>query len=156
MKIDLAKVFEAQKNRRDLQDKAKRLAEEQAEKVAKNQKCKDKDEIENLEELAFKSVTSIVQKDIGSRLVSIREQNGLTQKDIVDELGDFWRLDKSTICKWENGTNGVSFVYLLWLSQRFDVDLHWLLTGQKRSPTDALAAELRERLEEAYKISQKL
>jgi len=156
MKIDIKKIFEAQKNRKDFQDKAKKLAKEQAEKVANNQKCRDKDETEYLNELAYKSVTSIIQNDIGSRLVSVREQNKLTQQDIADELGDFWEIDKSTICKWENGTNGVSFVYLLWLSQQFDVDLHWLLTGQRRSPKETIAAEIREKLEEVCKISQKL
>lgn len=100
-------------------------------------------------------VTATFQRGIGQRLREIREQNDYTLDDIVIELSDFWEVDKSTINRWENAKREISVVYIVWFAQRFDVDLHWLMTGEKKS-SSTISTELRKKLEEVLEISKKL
>lgn len=112
-----------------------------------------KEEFLNKETADF--VARTIQRDIGQRLQKIREKNVLTLENITEELEPFWKLDKSAISRWENGKRAVSFTYLIWFAQRFDVDLHWLLTGEKSEPVSKILEEARKKNEELARILQK-
>lgn len=152
----IEKIFEAQRNKREIQEAAKKRTEEQQTKMQAGEKCQERDYSQNLNSATVEAVTTIIQKDIGTRLIIVREENQLTQEDVIAELLDFWELDVTTLSRWETGKRKVSFVYLLWLAQRFDVDLQWLLTGEKRISSNNLSVELRQKLTEASEIAKKL
>ncbi|CDF98040.1 Putative Bacteriophage CI-repressor protein [Avibacterium paragallinarum JF4211] len=47
------------------------------------------------------------------------------------ELAEILNIKKSTISNWKRGT-AISIAYFSFLSQKYDADLNWLLTGQKK------------------------
>lgn len=157
----------------------KRMAEEKAaeekektqeeDKLAKamagvkvNQKKKrsthePKDEIEILDDLAYEVVRDYVRQDIGERLKDFREKElGLSQKKLAEAYGECQNITDTCLSKWESGKNGVDLLFLIWLSEKFHVNLHWLITGEKDTPRDKVVEELIETLESALEISKKL
>lgn len=151
----IEKIFEAQKNKRVIREGAKERTEKQRSKVQSGKRCKEQDYTQNLNSATVEAVTAIVQKDIGTRLVKVREEKKLTQEDIIMELSDFWELDVTTLSRWETGKRKVSLVYLLWLAQQFGVDLHWLLTGEQLTPKNDLIKEAEKKIEGALKLLKK-
>lgn len=152
---NIERIFEAQKNKREIQEVAKKRTSEQQSKVQTGKKCQERDYTQNLTDTIVSAVTAIVQKDIGIRLVKVREENQLTQTDVIAELSDFWELDVTTLSRWETGKRKVSLVYLLWLAQRYDVDLHWLLTGEHHTPKNDMIKEAEKKIEDVLNLLKK-
>lgn len=152
----IEKIFEAQKNKREIQEAAKKRTEKQQDKVQSGGKCQEQDYTQNLYSATVEAVTAIVQKDIGTRLVKVREEKQLTQENMITELSDFWELDVTTLSRWETGKRKVNFVYLLWLAQRFDVDLHWLLTGEHPASKSEIVMEANRKAKELQELLKKI
>lgn len=47
------------------------------------------------------------------------------------ELAEILNIKKSTISNWKRGT-AISIAYFSFLSQKYDADLNWLLTGMEK------------------------
>lgn len=152
---NIEKIFEAQKNKRKIQETAQERTEKQQSMIRAGKKCREQDYSQNLTDATVEAVTTIVQKDIGTRLVKVREENRLTQEDVIAELSDFWAIDVTTLSRWETGNRKVGYIYLLWLAQQFDVDLHWLLTGEQRIPKNDMIREAEKKIEDALKLIKK-
>jgi len=63
---------------------------------------------------------------IGERIRLIRKKLGLTQKEFGERIGVIDRL----VSKWEKGLNEPTSKSLKAIAQEFNVNLHWLLTGE--------------------------
>lgn len=149
---NIEKIFEAQKNKREIQETAKERTEKQQSRIQEGKKCREQDYTQNLTDATVEAVTTIVQKDIGTRLVKVREENQLTQEDMIAELSDFWELDVTTLSRWETGHRKVSYIYLIWLAQQYKVDLHWLITGEHRTPKNDVMKEVEKKIGDALKL----
>lgn len=69
---------------------------------------------------------------VAERLVSVREANGYTRKQLADELGKPY----PTITKYENGQREPGHEYLVLISQKFGVTVDYLLGIEtKKAPT---------------------
>lgn len=65
-------------------------------------------------------------KDIGARLKSARKALNYTQK----EMGRMCGVPSSTISEMESGVKKPHPAYLYLLSNEFNVNIHWILTGK--------------------------
>lgn len=148
-------MFQQYKEDKNLQVEARRRADEQAKKIKVEKGVHDKDSSEILDDLVIDKVASKVQLGIGYRLAQLREAEGLTQKDIVEELSEFWPVDVTTISRWENGERCVKLPYLVWCSARFKVSLDWLIKGKEFAPIETVKLvkllALLKRMVELYK-----
>ena len=69
---------------------------------------------------------------VAERLVSVREANGYTRKQLAEELG----MPYPTITKYENGQREPGHEYLKTISRKFGVTVDYLLGLEtKKSPT---------------------
>lgn len=59
----------------------------------------------------------------GDRIIELREQNNMTQKDLAEKLG----FDRTAIYYWERKGKEPSFTTLRKLSKLFDVSIDYLL-----------------------------
>ena len=62
-----------------------------------------------------------------SRLKIIRETLGLTQREWASKLNINGVV---SVSRWENGTRQPNYVILSILANTYNINLHWLLTGQ--------------------------
>lgn len=128
-------------------------------------KCKTQEEKENTQKKFAKKydriddeirrcVVSDIQREIGQRLREVREKYGLSLKMMTAQfnLGGFDIVD-SSLSRWENGERAVNIMYLVWLAEKYSVNLHWLLTGEEKDET---VQELQKMLARAAELSQKL
>lgn len=60
---------------------------------------------------------------VAERLVSVREANGYTRKQLAEELGKPY----ATITKYENGQREPGHAYLVLIAQKFGVSVDYLL-----------------------------
>jgi len=69
--------------------------------------------------------------EIGTRLKELRERFGLTQRDLARHFAGTGslRAAQTRIANWETGRYVPSVLYLLQLSDIFQVSLEWLITG---------------------------
>lgn len=73
--------------------------------------------------------------DLGTRIQTLRKQQGLSQEELADRLG----LSRQAIGKWETGGSMPSIDNLLELSEILDTTVDYLLTGRAPAfPEDAL------------------
>ena len=73
------------------------------------------------------------------KIVEIRQKNKLTQA----EFGEVLKIAQFTISRIERGQQEVDLKMLIGLSEHFDVNLQWLITGEDQNiPNDARNAEL--------------
>ncbi len=92
---------------------------------------------------------------LGDRLREIREQAGLSQAAVANEL----RVKPATISRYEHGTNEPDAKTLIWYAQRFKVSVDWILGLDNNPIKKDLTPEQREVLEkaaseaEAFKIT---
>lgn len=88
----------------------------------------------------------------------VRKEKGLGQPEIMDRynMKSEFNLDKSCLSRWESGTRAIDLIFLLWFADEFDVDLHWLLTGERRMSENEIVEELQKAIKTAYELSQKL
>ncbi len=70
------------------------------------------------------------------RLKELREEKGITQKNLADSLG----LKRTRITSYETGANHPEYAVLLQLADYFHVSLDYL-TGRTDSPEATLAEE---------------
>jgi len=77
----------------------------------------------------------------GERLSNLRKKKGLSQFDLASQLG----FSANTIVsRWEKNDAHPSFKHLLKLKEIFDVDLHWLITGEIIDPQKRIKARFKE------------
>lgn len=68
--------------------------------------------------------------DIGNRLLEHREKLGLTQKEVAALL----KMSETNYGEIERGNKKLTVERLVQLSEVLDVDLTWLLTGERITP----------------------
>ena len=67
-------------------------------------------------------------EDIGARLTAIRQARGLSREEVSRRLGKGYALP--TVQAHENGRNALRAQNLLQYMALYDIDGHWLLTGE--------------------------
>lgn len=81
------------------------------------------------------------KKQIGFRILGLRRESGLMQKELAQKLG----LDRSTLSKIENGENAPTARVLIKLRQLFSISVDWVLTGSgPREHVDTYNKEVNE------------
>ena len=60
---------------------------------------------------------------IANKIIILRENKGLSQKDLADKLG----ITRSSVNAWEQGISGPSTQYILELANLFEVSTDYLL-----------------------------
>lgn len=152
------KFKEAKKlKKRKAEEKAKAEKDAKSSQNEKRSTYEPKNEIEILDDLAYEVVRDYVRQDIGERLKDVREKElGLTQEKLVKAYRECQNITCTCLSKWGKGKNGVDLLFLIWLSEEYHVNLHWLITGEKVTPRDEVAEKLIETLESALEISKKL
>ncbi|MEO2082918.1 MAG: helix-turn-helix transcriptional regulator [Desulfurobacteriaceae bacterium] len=63
---------------------------------------------------------------IGRRIKELRKKLGLTQREFARRVG----VIESLVRKWERGENDPTSKSLQAIAKEFNVNLHWLLTGE--------------------------
>lgn len=146
--------------RKERKTKSEKAESEKAESKKKNKKrtYEANTEAEIKDKLTYKKVVTEIQQTIGGRLQRVRIRNKLGQPEIMDRYNtkSGFNLDKSCLSRWESGTRAIDLIFLLWCADEFDVDLHWLLTGEKRMSENETVEELQKAIKTVYELSQKL
>ena len=70
------------------------------------------------------------QNKMGKFIRELREEKGLTQKDIGDKL----HITDNSVSKWERGINAPDIYYLGPLSEMLGVTVKELLNGERKTP----------------------
>jgi len=83
-----------------------------------------------------------MSKEVGGRVLAVRTSAGLNQRDFAAQLGT----SSGGISQIESGKTMPGGDFLLRLHENFDVDVTWLLTGQRNPslpppPAPALSAD---------------
>ena len=78
---------------------------------------------------------------IGARIKELREANGWTQEDLVEELKEVDWVERSTLAKWETGRQDFKTKHIIALAGVFGVTSDYLLglTDVMTSDTDVKA-----------------
>ena len=80
--------------------------------------------------IQYKNIINKVDKEIvGQRLKNFRKENKITQ----EKLAKFLNTNKSVICRYENGTNLISFSFLYMICEKYKISADDLL-GRTDSP----------------------
>lgn len=110
------------------------------------------------DKLVHRNVVTSIQQTIGSRLQKVRKRNELGQQKIIDQYNEEsgFNIDISCLSRWETGARAVDLIFLLWFADKFNVDLNWLLTGEKQVPENAAVKELKNEIKKVYELSQKM
>lgn len=172
--LDFQKVFSNERNRQEkaITQTVMKEIEESARKAleaGRTEKEKDipisREEFEKRVEMAkdayinsntLQALDGVVKKSIGQRMMKIREEKRKSQDDVIADFAFVPDMSKSVLSRWENGVRGINFFFLLWFIAEYDVDLQYLLTGEKREPSNSVVPELQKKLEEALELSRKL
>ena len=67
------------------------------------------------------------QKKIGSFMKELRKGKKLTQEQIAEQF----EVSNRTVSRWENGYNMPDLAILMEMADFYDVDLRFLLTGDR-------------------------
>lgn len=67
------------------------------------------------------------QEKVGKFIKDLRKKNGLTQKELADSLGVTYQ----AVSKWENGKSIPDIGMLKLISEKFNINIDDLLSGQK-------------------------
>ena len=102
------------------------------EKNMKGERGEKLDPRQKAEKTVAKNIEYRYQADIGNRLKECREQRGLTQDKMVEDFYPLAPMTKSGYSRIETGENQISLALLVMIAERWDIDLHWLLTGESR------------------------
>lgn len=103
-----------------------------------------------------------LREQVGERITVLREAQGLSQRDLSDELAKLGLVvRRETITQWENGTRDLKTEYLAKLSEFFGVSADWLLgltDAPERTPAAVdelgLSADAVDRLQMLHNVSQ--
>lgn len=81
-----------------------------------------------------------LREDIGLKISQLREERGLSQKELSEELSKIGLpIRRETVTQWENGTRDLKTEYLAKLSEYFCISPAWLL-GLSNDPQVAPTA----------------
>jgi len=72
-------------------------------------------------------IDSILKKEISKRLREIQHNQKLTRKKIADDLDE----REATLTAWLNGQSVPQTRFLLNFSNKYNVDMNWLLLGKE-------------------------
>lgn len=87
------------------------------------------------------------------RLKELRKKAGYTQADLAELLG----VTKLTVSKWENGVSSIKADHLKTLSEKFDVDVPYILGySSVKNETDTKVSVLDETLKKLHAINDGL
>ena len=91
-----------------------------------------------------------IKKEIGKRVVGLRQENGLNQAEMAGICG----FGRSNLARIENGEVLITTKTLLRLKSKFNISVDWLLTGKGFKYSIDMGAydeEIKELLEEMGK-----
>ena len=72
----------------------------------------------------YKNINKNIDKNLsGNRLKEFRKVNKITQ----EKLAKFLNTNKSVICRYENGTNLISFPFLCMICEKYQISADYLL-----------------------------
>lgn len=75
-----------------------------------------------------------LNRDIGNRVTSLREERNLTQHGIITKLKlEGIEISKNTYSKYENGLTAIPVSVLVHLGKIFKVSLDYLITGKEET-----------------------
>lgn len=131
------------------------MFEEQRAKIEGRDKSAER-KPEETDNKMYRDFLNNINRNIGKRIVEIREKHGLTPKDIIKEFGVCKGISPGCLSRWESGQRTADHIFLIWFSNRFSVDLHWLITGEIQAVKNPLVQELTENLEKAVELCRKL
>lgn len=89
-----------------------------------------------------------LRRELGQRIVHLRERRGLSQTGLARRLG----VDRSRLGKWENGSHTPPLGYLDRLAEALDVSHVELLTGRSPDPPAALPVQAEETIRGVIRI----
>lgn len=140
--MDIEKKFEAA--RKSLEERLKRESKTKS--------------IEEIDTDALNIVRENMLRDIGNRLLSIRKKYNLDEKEMLKRYYECSgkHYSASAWSRWENGERQIDLLVMLWLVEEFDVDLHVLLTGERRTPRNQLVQQVIDLLESALRLLENL
>ena len=75
-------------------------------------------------------------QSIGNRIRELRENQGWTQEDLVEELKTYERVERSTLAKWETGRQDFKTKHIIALAEIFGVTSDYLLGLSSTPSTD--------------------
>lgn len=75
----------------------------------------------------------------GKKLNELRKAKGLTQQELVDVVNAKYgtAINRTTISKWENGTQEASMSFVLIFADFFGVSLDYINGEEKKVPAEA-------------------
>lgn len=138
--------------------KSGRLEEEKDVPISKEELEKEIKKVKeaHIDGMTLQALDKVVKKSIGQRIAKIREGKGHSQEDVIMKFAFVPDMDKSVLSRWENGERGINFFFLLWFAKEYNVDLQYLLTGEKKEPSSRVVPELQKKLEEILELFQKM
>ncbi len=77
-------------------------------------------------------------KEVGKRIAEIREKERFLQ----GEFAEIMEVSKATLSYYERGIRKPDIEFLYLLSDKFNVDLHWLVTGEAQPVPKPKASDL--------------
>lgn len=114
-------------------EKIKKEISKLAETYKEERKDEDKkDPRQKAEAKVTGRVESRIKDDIGYRLSELRKSKNLTQDDMTELFYPLAPRSVSGYSRIESGEREVSLALLVMIAEQWDVDLHWLLTGENR------------------------
>ena len=90
--------------------------------------------------------------NLGERIVSLRQQRGISQADLAKGLD----VSRQAVSKWEKGQSSPDTVKLIQLAEFLDVEVEYLATGIKPEPKSVVlnVVETLERVEEKIVVKE--
>ena len=90
--------------------------------------------------------------NLGERIVSLRQQRGISQADLAKGLD----VSRQAVSKWEKGQSSPDTVKLIQLAEFLDVEVEYLATGIKPEPKSVVlnVVETVERVEEKVVVKE--
>lgn len=82
----------------------------------------------------------------GERLKKLRKENGLTQSELVEKVNEKYgtAINRTTISKWENGTQEASMSFVVALANFFQVSLDYINGAEDENKKTTAEAEAKE------------
>lgn len=85
----------------------------------------------------------------GNKLIELREQRGLSQEELADEL----RVSRQTISNWENDKVSIDVDKAAEICRFFDVDMNFLFLDESNDAENLSAAAVEQRLGSDQKMA---
>lgn len=91
----------------------------------------------------------------GKKLKELRKAKGLTQQELVDTVNSKYgtAINRTTISKWENGTQEAGMSFVLIFADFFGVSLDYINGDEKKSAPASAGAKTRGLIEMYEKLS---